>query len=67
MMIAIVNVSKDPKPTGPHPYEVRINHRVIARFTHQREQGLSVCLYRAAFAVAKEKLDRSTIFSDILR
>lgn len=57
-MIAIVNVTKDPKPTGIHTYEVRINYDVIATFKHRREEGLSRCLQKAALAVelAQEKV-----------
>lgn len=50
-MIAIVNVSKNPEPTGEHDYEVRINREVITTFTHMREENLSVCLRKAAEAV----------------
>lgn len=52
-MIAIVNVTKDPKPTGEHTYELRINREVITTFTHRREEGLSRCLQRAALAAEK--------------
>lgn len=56
-MIAIVNVTKDPKPTGVHTYELRINREVITTFTHRREEGLARCLQRAALAAeqAEEK------------
>ena len=58
-MIAIVNVGPhdDPDQTGWRNYEVRINHEVIATFTHKREHGLSRCLRMAAAAVDKEKRD----------
>ena len=57
-MIAIVNVgpNDDPDQTGWRNYEVRINHEVIATFTHKREHGLARCL-RMAAAVDKEKRD----------
>lgn len=54
-MIAIVNVSKPPKPIGVNEYELRINHAVVARFEHRREDGLAVCLQKAAAAVENEK------------
>jgi hypothetical protein len=54
-MIAIVNVSTHNNPTGPHRYEVRINREVIARFAHNREDGLTRCLEKAAAAVAKAR------------
>jgi hypothetical protein len=50
-MIAIVNVSKNPTPTGVQEYELRINHDVITKFTHRREEGLVRCLQKAALAV----------------
>lgn len=52
-MIAIVNVGPhdNPDPTGWRTYEVRINHEVIATFTHKREHGLARCLKVAANAV----------------
>ena len=58
-MIVIVNVGPhdDPDPTGWRNYEVRINHEVIATFTHKREHGLAACLRIAARAVDKEEFD----------
>lgn len=53
-MIAIVNVQNcGPYCNGtePHKYEVRINDEVITTFKHNREEGLSVCLSKAAHAV----------------
>lgn len=52
-MIAIVNISKKPVEKGPHVYEIRINRRVIARFTHNREDPLYECLLKAAGAVGE--------------
>lgn len=54
-MIAIVNVSKEPKAIGWQDYEVRINAQVVATFRHKREEGLTKCLQEAAKAVEKEK------------
>ena len=54
-MIAIVNVSEHDSPYGIHQYELRINSRVIAKFEHTREQGLAVCLQKAAEAAEKAK------------
>lgn len=56
-MIAIVNVSKKIKPTGPHKYELRINSTVLAEFNHNREDSLSICLRKAADAHDKAKQD----------
>lgn len=55
-MIAIVNVTPEPKPTGPHTYEVRINRHAVVRFEHAREEGLARCLRRAAEAVEADSL-----------
>ena len=49
-MIAVVNVSTHNQPTGWHDYEVRINAKVIAKFRHRREEGLTKCLECAAKA-----------------
>lgn len=54
-MIAIVNVSAVQSPIGWHEYELRINTRVVARFRHKREEGLTKCLERAAEAAEKAK------------
>ena len=39
-MISIVNITKQPQPTGIHDYELRINKKVIATFQHKREKVL---------------------------
>lgn len=54
-MIAIVNVSTNDPPVGWQDYEVRINRKVITTFKHKREDGLKVCLEKAAVAVGKQK------------
>ena len=56
-MIAIVNIGPhDDDPTGWRNYEVRINHEVIATFTHKREHGLARCLRMAAAAVEGRRM-----------
>lgn len=50
-MIAIVNVTEEPTPTGVNKYEIRINRDVVATFDHVREDGLAECLRKAARAV----------------
>jgi len=60
-MIAIVNITNSTKPTGIHKYELRINSKVIAEFDHTREDGLEVCLRKAADAA------RSARNEEILR
>ena len=54
-MIAIVNIDKRKRKTGLHIYEVRINHDVICRFTHKREDGLATCLRLASEAVEEQQ------------
>lgn len=54
-MITIVNVSTHNSPFGWHEYELRINAKVIAKFRHKREEGLTKCLERAAEAAKKAK------------
>ncbi len=49
-MIAIVNVSETYKK-GIQTYEVRINREVITTFQHDYNDGLAICLQRAADAV----------------
>ena len=49
-MIAIVNVDENVRTHGPHKYELRINQRVVATFTHDREKPLRDCLLAAAIA-----------------
>lgn len=52
-MIWIQNVSERLAAEGPQQYAVRINNGpVLARFEHNREEPLSVCLRKAAQAVA---------------
>ena len=53
-MIAIVNITPDPQPTGPHTYSLRINREEICQFTHNREESLEVCLRKAAKAARKQ-------------
>ena len=54
-MIAIVNISPDPKPFGIHRYSVRINKTEVCQFDHKREDGLAACLLAAAKAVEADK------------
>ena len=49
-MIAIINIDKNLRDSGEHEYELRINRKVIAKFTHNREDELWVCLLKASFA-----------------
>lgn len=62
-MIAIVNVSdKGTSLKGTNHYEVRINEKVITKFSHERIQGLAKCLRDAADAVeAKREADIEAI------
>ena len=54
-MITITNISKKFNPFGEQEYEVKINREIIAKFTHNRLDGLAVCLQEAARAVEKTK------------
>ena len=65
-MIAIVNVSTHNSPIGWHEYELRINAKVIARFRHKREEGLTKCLERAAEAAEKAKWMEAKAMIDAL-
>ncbi len=58
-MIAIVNVSENPSPFGVHDYELRINREAVAKFQHKREDGLTVCLQKAAAAAEKAKWENA--------
>ena len=55
MAIIIQNISPHNSPFGQHEYEVRINTQVITTFTHKREEGLTVCLRKAAAAAERSK------------
>ncbi len=55
MSIIIQNITPDPKPTGKHLYQIRINEKVVVTFDHYREDGLSVCLQKAAEAVFQDE------------
>ena len=66
-MIAIVNIDKNPRKTGLHDYEVRINHDVICRFAHKRENGLATCLRLASEAVEEQKWAECARILDELR
>ncbi len=54
-MIEIENIDKNRRMFGPHLYELRLNGRVVARFPHAREDGLTKCLQLAAKEAEKEK------------
>lgn len=54
MSIIISNVTRGDKlydNSAEHDYEVRINHKHIVDFSHRRNEGLAVCLRRAADAI----------------
>ena len=54
-MIAIVNITSEPKPHGQHKYSLRINKMEICQFEHKREDGLAACLAAAAKKVRETK------------
>ena len=57
-MIAIVNIDKNPRTSGTHTYELRINREVITTFTHKREDSLAECLRAAAKAADLSKMKK---------
>ena len=59
MAVIIQNVSSHSSPFGEHEYEVRINTKVVATFTHKREEGLTVCLRKAMEAVERTKWEET--------
>ena len=65
-MIAIVNVDKNPKPSGFHEYELRINRNVIVTFTHNREDSLEKCLELAAQAERRARNEKIDWMLDLL-
>ena len=60
-MIAIVNVTdkegKGEYGKGTQTYEVRINYKVLFKYTHKFEDGIAECLYKAANAAKKWEED----------
>lgn len=58
MSIIIQNISAEFDPIGVQDYELRINHKVIARFSHNRSDGLVRCLELAAEAADNAMYER---------
>ena len=52
-MIQIVNIGGNPE--GVSDYSLRINGREMCRFQHDRPNGLSVCLRKAADAYDRQR------------
>lgn len=65
-MIAIVNVDENVRKYGPHEYELRINRRVVARFTHNREMPLHECLLNAAIAAEGKATPKNGMIRPLL-
>lgn len=59
-MIAIINKADISKEEGKELcyYELFINKEMITSFTHVREDGLAVCLHKAARAVERTQYTR---------
>ena len=58
MAVVILNVSENhgvPYGKGEQHYELKINHYWKADFTHVFEDGLAVCLRKAADALEQEE------------
>ena len=45
-------------PNGVCRYELRINRDTVAEFTHDRRNGLAICLMRAAEAVQEKQREQ---------
>ena len=58
MPIVIVNITKNPKPSGEHLYEVRINQKPLFKFKHERSEPLSICFSQAAKAALVYECDQ---------
>jgi len=65
-MIGVRNISKRVRAAGLHSYEVFVtvvaaDRSVLARrictFRHKREDGMAICLEKAASAVRRSKAD----------
>ena len=52
-MIQIVNIGGNPQ--GTSDYSLRINNQELCQFKHDRPQGLSMCLRKAADAYDKQR------------
>ena len=52
-MIQIVNIGGNPE--GVSDYSLRINGREMCQFKHNRPQGLSMCLRKAADAYDRQR------------
>ena len=64
MAIIIQNIDKNLREKGEHLYELRINNQVICEFAHYRENGLSVCLIKAASAARSASSIKSERFDN---
>lgn len=67
MSIIIQNVDENFRLTGVHKYVLRINNKVIAHFTHKREDGLAACLRRAADAAEQPGREEVEDSNDLIR
>lgn len=59
-MIAIINISTHNDRIGENTYRLQINKLIVGEFTHIRNDGLAVCLEKAAeCARDAEKMERN--------
>jgi len=56
-MITIQNVSKKLLKVGVQDYELKINNKLINTFQHSREEGLAICLKKAAIAASDKIIE----------
>lgn len=54
MPIIIRNITNNPTKTGPNEYGVWVNDKLITKYSHNRQDGLAMCLNKASLAVWDE-------------
>jgi hypothetical protein len=52
-MIYIENIDKNPRETGSHTYQIRVNNKTITTFSHDRKDPLSMLFIKALRAIVK--------------
>ena len=64
MSIIITNISEEYKKTGLQEYSLRVNNKELVRFKHRGEDGLNVCLLKAACAYMESYGPRLSTFRE---
>lgn len=66
MSIIISNIGKV-EGTNEYRYELCVNKKVLATFTHNRADGLAVCLKKASAAAKKyQEVERGSLLDEII-